>query len=263
MQVSDPAYQEHRVFSELERSAKFYQQLATSVFSFATMGTKSICNIDTYVYSSMQETIESIMMVLLSGRIGDAYYALLRKYYDSTIINIYANLYLKNNFSIDNFVVEKIYNWLQGTEKIPEYRIMSQYIKSSGILKPVNDIFNIDERYKLLRGRCNDYTHYNLFQHVMLNDNEVYLKNRGRWLERLAEDISDVFVHHLSYMFFLNDHYMMSSDYLDALECNMLPEESSQYWVAPFVQDIFDEVITPRRREVTALIKTSSAMQLS
>lgn len=136
---------------------------------------------------------------------------------------------------------------------------MSQYIKSSGILKPVNDIFSIDERYKLLRKRCNDYTHYNLFQHVILNDNEVYLKNRGRWLEGLAEDISDVFVHHLSYMFFLNDHYMMSSDYLDALEC----KESSQYWVAPFVQDIFDEVITPRRREVTALIKTSSAMQLS
>ena len=38
---------------------------------------------------------------------------------------------------------------------------------------------------------------------------------------------------------------MMSSDYLDALECNMQPEADSQYWVAPFVQEIFDDIVTP------------------
>ena len=64
-------------------------------------------------------------------------------------------------------------------------------------------------------------------------------------------------------MFFLNDHYMMSSDHLDALECNMQPEENSQYWVAPFIQDIFHEVITPERPDITAAIKANSAMQLS
>ena len=56
---------------------------------------------------------------------------------------------------------------------------------------------------------------------------------------------------------------MMSSDHLDALECNMQPEENSQYWVAPFIQDIFHEVITPERPDITAAIKANSAMQLS
>lgn len=107
MQVTDKAYQEHRVFAELERYAEFYQQLATSVFLFPTMGTKAICSIDTYIYSSMQGTVESIRAILLSGRINDGY-ALLRKYYDSAVINIYSNLYLYENFSIENFVVEKI-----------------------------------------------------------------------------------------------------------------------------------------------------------
>lgn len=104
-----------------------------SVFSFASMGTKAFCNIDTYVYSSMQGTVESIKTILLAGRINDAY-ALLRKYHDSAVINVYSNLYLRNNFSIENFVVEKIHNWLQGKEKLPEYRIMSQYIKTSEAL---------------------------------------------------------------------------------------------------------------------------------
>jgi len=195
-----------------------------SVFSFISMGTMAICNIDTYVYSSMQGTIESIRTILISGRINDGY-ALLRKYYDSAIINIYSNLYLHDNFSIENFVVKKINDWLQGKEKLPEYRVMSQYIRTSETLKPMNDVLNVDDRYKRLRDRCNDHTHYNFYRNVMLNDNEIHIDNRGWCLDRFAEDVQDVFVLHLGYIFFLNCHYMRSSDHLDALECGLLPEE--------------------------------------
>ncbi|AAR34286.1 hypothetical protein KVP06_04850 [Geobacter sulfurreducens] len=262
MQVTDKAYTEHRVFIELERYAEFYEQLAMSVFLFTTMGTKSICNIDTYVYSSMQGTVESIKTILLAGRINDAY-ALLRKYYDSAVINVYSNLYLRNNFSIENFVVEKIHNWLQGKESLPEFRVMSQYVRTSEALKPINDLLYVDDRYKRLRARCNDHTHYNFYRNVMLNDNEIYIENRGWWLDRFAEDVRDIFVLHLGYIFFLNDHYMMSSDYIDALDCSMQPEEDSQYWVASFIQEIFNEVVTPGRPDITATIKANSAMQLS
>ncbi len=261
MQVTDKAYTEHRIFEELERYAEFYERLAMSVFSFPTMGTKAICSIDTYVYTSMQGTVESIKAILFAGRINDAY-ALLRKYYDSAVINVYSNLYLQDNFSIDNFVVEKIHNWLQGKEKLPEYRVMSQYIKASDTLRPINELIGVDDRYKRLRARCNDHTHYNFFRHVMLNDNEVFIKNRGWWIEKFSEDVKDVFVLHLGYMFFLNAHYMMSSDYMDALDCSTQPEDGSQYWVAPFIQDIFNEIITPRRPDITATIKACSAMQL-
>lgn len=262
MRVADEEYKKHRVFSELDQYANFYQQLSMSVFSFVTMGTKAIANIDTYVYSSMQGTVESISVILLQGRINDAY-ALLRKYYDSAIINVYSNLYLKDNFSIDNFVVEKIHNWLQGKEKLPDYRIMSQYIRASERFKQINELLYGDDRYKNLRDRCNDHAHYNFFHNLMLNDNEVYIKSRGKTLERFAEDLRDIFVLHLAYIFILNEYYMMSSDYLDALECNMKPEENSQYWVAQFIQDIFREVVTPCRPDITATIKASSAMQLS
>ena len=262
MQVTDKAYTEHQVFAELDRYAKFYKQLAISVFQFVPMGTKATYNIDTYVYSSMQGTVESIKIILLSGRINDAY-ALLRKYYDSAVINVYSNLYLKDNFSIEKFIVEKINNWLQSKEKLPDYRVMSQYIRASERLKPINDLLYGDDKYKRLRDRCNDHTHYNFYRHVMLNDNEIHIENRGQLLERFRRDTQDIFTFHLGYVFFLNDHYMMSSDHLDALECGMQPEENSQYWVAPFIQDIFREVITPERPDITATIKANSAMQLS
>jgi len=210
----------------------------------------------------MHGTLEPMRIILLGGRINDAY-ALLRKFYDSAVINVYSNLYLRNNFSIESFIVEKINNWLQGKEKLPEYRVMSQYIRASKLLRPINEVFSTDGRYKRLRDRCNDHTHYNFYRHAMLNDNKIHINNRVRWLDLFSEDAQDILIMHLGYIFFLNSHYMMSSDYLDALECGMQPEEDSQYWVAPFIQAFFDKIITPRRPDVTDAIKTNSAIQLS
>lgn len=262
MQALDKHYTEHRVFAELETYARFYKAFSMAVFGFCTMGTKAICNIDSYVYSSVQGTLESIRLTLQNGRINDAY-ALLRKYYDSSIINVYTNLYLQDNFSLETFIVTKINNWLHGKEQLPEFRIMSQYIRSSSKLKAINDILYADDRYKRVRDRCNDHAHYNFYQTILLNDGEVYVKDRLQWLDKLSGDLRDIFILHLGYIFYLNDHYMMSSDYIDSLEVGESPEENSQYWVAPFVQEIFDNIITKERPDITAAIKERTSMQLS
>ena len=60
---------------------------------------------------------------------------------------------------------------------------------------------------------------------------------RLQYLKAFRVDILDMFILHISYTFFVNFHYMMSSDYLDALELGMQPEDNSQYWVAPFCSE--------------------------
>lgn len=261
MMVTDKEYKNHNVFSELERYTDFYKSLSWSVSSFHSMGTNAIYNIDSYVYSSIQGTLASIREILNNGRINDAY-ALLRKYYDSAIINIYSNLYLKDHFSIENFVVDKIDNWLKGKERLPEYRIMSNYIRSSEKVTVINNFLYADGRYKIIRNRCNDHTHYNFFLNVLLNDNAIRLDNRLQVLNAFSSDVRDVFILHLAYLFFLNEHYMTSSDYLDSLECDMTPEPDSQYWVAPFIQKAFDEIIKKQRPDIASTIKQYTCMQL-
>jgi len=261
MKVTDKSYKDHCVFSELERYADFYESLALSALGFSSMGTKAIYNIDTYVYSSIQGTIESVSTVLAAGRINDAY-ALLRKYYDSAIINVYSNLYLNDHHSLENRIVEEINNWLQGKDQLPEYRKMHNYIKVSSKLAPINALLDSDRRYKQLRGRCNDHMHYNFFNNVLLNDNSIHLEDRLQSLDTLSRDARDIFILHMAYVFFLNDHYLISSDYIDNLECNMDPPEGSQQWVAPFIQEIFDEVVTKERPDIVAAIKANTTMQL-
>lgn len=228
---------------------------------YVTNGLRGIINLDTYVYSSVQGTLDSIKDCLAKGRISDAF-TLLRKYYDSTIINVYSNLYLSDKASIENFVVEQIDSWIRDQEKLPEYRVMSQYIRNSDKLKPITLLLLKDGTYKAIRNRCNDDTHYNFFNNVLRNDSEVHLNDRLELLDIFSSDVEALFIQHLAYIFYLNDHYMASSDYTDYLEMDMTPPEDAQYWVAPIVQDVFTNVICKSRPDIADTIKKNTSMQL-
>ncbi len=258
----DYEYREHQVFDVLTEYAEFYQSLSFSIYSFISNGTGSGYNTDSYVFSAIQGTIESIKDILIKGRINDSY-ALLRKYYDSAIINTYTNLYLSENFSLDNFVVEKIDQWIKGKKQLPDFRKMSQYIRESKKMSEINELLYVREkRYKGIRGRCNDHVHFNSYQNILYNDNQIFLKDRLDALNTFSHDLDNIFILHFSYLFILNDQYMMASDYVDCLDCGLTPEKDSQYFVAPFIQAIFDKVVKKIRIDIAELIKMNSAMKL-
>ena len=116
--------------------------------------------------------------------------------------------------------------------------------------------------YYNIRKRCNDHTHYNLFHYMMLNDNQIYLTDRLKFLEELSSDIRDIFILHFIWLFTLNEHYMASSDYVDSLDCGLTPEEDSQYWVALFVQKAFDDIIKKYRLDLATELKNTTCMKL-
>jgi len=262
MDVNDDRYGDHHVFLELDRYADFYESLSSSVSCFGSTGITAIFDFNSRFYSSIQGTLESIRNILRIGRINDAY-ALLRKYHDSAIINVYSNLYVQDQVSIENLIVSKINNWVKGTERIPEYRVMSGYIRSSDRLVPITHLLYSDERYRKIRDRCNSHMHYNFFANALLNDNEIHFDSRLQVLDEFSTDTENLFILHLAYTFLLNEHYMTSSDYVDALECGIVPETDSQYWVAPFVQAIFDDIVSNRRPDVVAAIKQHTCMHLA
>lgn len=259
-----PEYKAHDVFNCLSKFIDFYDMFSMSIMSFATIGTKAIINIDTYVYSSMQGTLESIQMLLKAGRIGDAF-ALMRKYHDSIILNLYTNLYLEKNRGQEKIVVQEITGWLNGSGQLPHnnYGKMSAYIETSEELKEFFKALNTDKSYVETRQRCNDHMHYNYFDNVMINDNKIRIPQRIKLLDLFKTDLENLFILHACAIFYLNDHYMVSSDYLDHLEMGMTPPEDAQYWVAPFIQEILSELINEKRSDLVAIIKDKSSMFLS
>ncbi len=79
---------------------------------------------------------------------------------------------------------------------------MSEYIRSSDKLAVINNLL-CRKKYKEIRDRCNDHTHYNFFHNVLLNDNSIYIGDRLQSLDTLSDDAKNIFILHLAYVFFL------------------------------------------------------------
>ncbi len=257
----DKDFTKHRVFAQLDDLMSFYDSLSNTTMGFISSGVIGVINLNTHVFTSIKGTLDSIKLVLSNGRINDAY-ALLRKYFDSTIINVYTNLYIEDNSTLEKYIVDKIQNWIKGTGKLPEYRVMSEYKHNSERLKGITELISIDKNYKNIRQRCNDHMHYNYYHNIIYNDNQVYLENRVKYLGVFSNDLKAVFIQHFAYFFYLLDNYMMSTDYVDHLDLGMIPPEDSQYWVASFIQDTFYKWIKPHRLDIAKVILSNTMMHL-
>ena len=152
---------------------------------------------------------------------------------------------------------------VNGKKPLPRMSKMAKYLKNSLLLSEVNELIDLNQRYEGIRNRCNDNMHYNFFSLVLLNDGRIYLKERSQHLEQLRKDVRNVFILNISYIFIVNEHYMVSSDYLEHLEMGMTPPENSQYWVAPFIQEMLNKILLENRPDILELLKRSTNMELA
>lgn len=257
----DEKYDSKEIHQLLKIIEEFYNRISYSTFCWGSIGITSLINIDTYFFSSLQGTIKSLRSIVRAGQINDAY-ALLRKYHDSVIINTYSGLYLREELHEGQLIHEKIDSWIKGNSKLPRYGNMIEYIKKSKLLDELNKILYKDDSIEHIRDRCNDHMHYNFYYYALLNDSNIYFKERNNLLNILYSDILLIFAMHFVYMFTVNGHYMMSSDYYDYLDMGDKPPLDSEYWVSPFIQEIFDKIIKPNFVELSNIFKNLTSMKI-
>ncbi|MBO4587483.1 MAG: hypothetical protein J5711_01090 [Bacteroidales bacterium] len=255
-------YQSHKIFPLLDSLVEFYSVVYMLGPDFLTHGVLSgLLNIDKVVCSSLSGTLDSVRVVLKEGRLNDAY-ALLRKYYDGIIIAIYVNVYIAENYSLDNFIVEKIQNWVKNKQKLPSSEKMLKAIRNHKPLEDLEKLFDFDGLYYRIRRLTNGNTHYNKLYYLWLNNNMVHNPRRLKELDNIYACTLHLFILHFAYMYSLNPHYMMSTDYVDALDVGAQPEEGSQYWVAPYVKEVFDKYVVTIRPDVAEYMRNHTEMEL-
>ena len=260
--LKDKDYQSHKVFTLLDSLIEFYNAVYMMGPNFITNGIMSgLLNIDHVVCGSLAGTLDSIRIVLKEGRINDSY-ALLRKYHDGIITVTYINVYIAENYSLDNLVLEKIQDWVNNKQKLPSTEKMMNVIRKHKPLEDLEKLFDFDGLYHKLRRLTNGITHYNKLYYMWLNNNMIYNPNRIKELNNIYSCTLHLFIFHFSYMYSLNPHYMMSSDYIDALDLNQQPEEGSQYWVAPYVKEVFEKYIVAKQPVIAEYLRIHLGMEL-
>ena len=254
-------YLKHKVFDDLKYMKEFYDSISMSCFSFVATGTHGITNYASYVYSAIEGTLDSITILLENGRINDAY-TLIRKLFDDILLEIYMDVILKDKFSIDNFFVQEVNEWIQGKHRIPKTDKILKCLKESQRTKDLYPLFGWDTYLKKNRELLDDSVHSNRFKLMLLNCNTVYIEDRERHLKNCEVMLNQLFLIHLSFIFHLNSHYMMASDYMDCVEIGMTPPEGCENWIAPFAQNAFDQIIRPHA-EIASFIVSTCPLKIS
>lgn len=242
---------EHYVFTEIASLREFYLRLANTCYSFIPTGAPGVANYASYIYWSLCGTLESIELLLRTGNITDAY-TLVRKFYDDILIEIYFDVVRKEKFDwVSNCVVKDIDNWIKREQWIPRIERILTVLKESESTKGIYPFFEWDTTLKRYREILDGTVHTSSFSNMLLNCKNVASVDRRQHMDEICMLLKTFFMMHLAFIFHLNSHYIMASDYTDYLEAGMTPPEGAERLIAPYAQVAYDTFIKPHVRLAT------------
>lgn len=170
---------------------------------------------------SLIKMIELDFQILISGeRKSDADFAMESWIYNDLETKEYSEI--RKRF----FDTSRYKNFLMSADKSVDY-VMKKYF---------NTIWKKEDR------KLNNYVHGNGLKY--LTDNYAFQndkKKKDRELIETLQNITDIL---LSLLALIDSVKMHSSDYLDAIEMGIKPDEGSQYWVCSAVVEYMDKRFT-------------------
>lgn len=258
------SYLNHEIFLEIKSLCESYESLSFCCSSLSQGGISAILGIDHIIFTSLKGTLASIGLVLKEGYINDGY-AIVRKYYEGVILDIYKSTYLLEKYNpMESLYVEMVEKWCKGEKELPKFKNMIQYLQRIERLKDILKYYDITEAgfYGIVKERCNGNMHYNKLSYMLLNNPDYYVSNRNGHLNSILKSIMAIFELHWACLFVLHPEYMTSCNYANSLECGETPVENSQYWIASFAEDVFHK-LWDKKIEVADYIKQKTELIFS
>ena len=173
-------------------------------------------------------------------------YVLLRKYYDDVLIEIYFDVVRKEKYDwISNRPVEDVDNWLKREQWIPRVERIMAVLKESESTRMLYPYFDWSGKMKKCRDFLDSTVHTSSFSNMILNVKSVASVDRTAHLRNVQNLLRQMFILHLSFIFHLNSHYLMATDYSEYLDVGLTPPEGLERKVDPQAQKAFDIYIKP------------------
>ena len=149
----------------------------------------SIHNIGNYaanIYMSICSTLKSIKMLLKEGHIMDAF-VLIRKLFDTMLVEIYLNVVREDKFDwMESLVVKDVDEWLRTQHWIPRTDKILEVLKESKTTKDLYPWFGWDTYLKTNRSHLDNHVHASSYYSILLNCPELYLKDREKQLKNAS-----------------------------------------------------------------------------
>lgn len=217
-------------------------------FSFLSFGRDIMlcgCEIFTLqgLITSLEFTAGSIISCCESGCLADAN-TLLRKYKDDLFFYLYLVAYdsdckIAEPSRRTRKMEANIQRWMRN--ELGDLGI-GQILKEIGTASQVTEAvkkYHLQKYLEKIRDRLNNYVHGNGIAYYNRSVNSYKGNVLEKHLSNLLLDMRFITVTFLFLLTMFNPVFIMSTDYVDYLDCSMTPPEDSQYWVAPFITEFF------------------------
>ena len=229
-----------KIIAEMHAVEKFL-----SDFGFLSFGRDFVlCGKYTFslqmVSTAFELTAGSMISCCESGCIADAY-SLTRKYRDDLFFYLYIVVYdscnkLDGKSQETDQMEANIERWINNNLDDLHIGTVLQAIGQSSRVRNAVQKYNLKSYFDTLNKRLNDYVHSNGLAFYNRNVNTYQGKTLQKQLQSLMTDMRSITITFLFLLTLCAPLSIMSTDYVDCLDCNMTPPDGSQYWVAPFVE---------------------------
>ena len=217
------------------------------------------------ISTSFELTAGSIIACCESGCIADAF-SLLRKYRDDMFFYLYIVVYdTRKKSGCETNATKKmernIKRWLNNDLK---NLIISDVLTDIGQSPWVEDAvkkYKLKSCFKDLGNKLNDYVHSNGISFYNQNINAYQEEDLHNQMNAVLKDLRFITVSFLFLLTLCSPLSIMSTDYIDYLDCGMMPPNGSQYWVAPFVADFFKSNMDLIDENCMDYLRDNSAMK--
>lgn len=208
------------------------------------------------ILTSTQNTLSNILFIINNWGFADSF-SLLRKVYDDLILSLLILKYIVDDNmdkKVNAIIIDFIKNSLidnQGNLKsdykyeFESKKFIIELCKNTQ-LKECYDKFFLPKKKQINRF-LNNHVHTNGLQYVINNIEKLnYTSNIHDDLlnsvNYIAKYEANLFI---AFSILLQPNCIMSSDYIDALDCGIQPEDGTQYFVASGIQDYMTKHMKP------------------
>ncbi len=197
------------------------------------------------VSTACELTAGSIVACCESGCMADAF-SLLRKYRDDLFFYLYIMTYdacneLEQRSPAVTQMESNIKRWINNGLADLSIGTVLQAIGQSLRVKDAVRKYELKTYFDSIGVRLNNYVHSNGISFYNRNVNAYQENGLQIQMEALLKDMRFITITFLFLLTLISPLSIMSTDYVDYLDCNVTPPEGSQYWVAPFIVRFFQE----------------------
>jgi arsenate reductase-like glutaredoxin family protein len=193
--------------------------------------------------------------------LGDAH-TLTRKYRDDLFLYLYfieCESYQGEKGSKFPAHSKNVFKWFNNSLIDLHISEIIKFISKNAEIGDLLCKFNLKSTWEQIGKDLNNYVHTNGIKYARLN----FIEDKGLLTEELKKMnaiLCSITAMAVAIIILIKPQFISSTDYMDALETGNIPEEGSQYNVAPFVTDFLKKYVDNFNTGIVDFLKNSVFM---